>query len=396
MAAPHPRRLVALRLRPGPDLARALRAVWQDGNAALPLDPDAPEDARAATLEALRPHALVDDRGQRPLRGGEDVADGTALVLATSGTTGRPKGVVLSHRALQASADATSRRLRLERGTRWVCCLPVHHVAGVMVLARAWRSGTEPIILPRFSVAGVEAAPAGAISLVPTMLARLLDADADLARFRAILLGGAPAPADLLERARAAGARITVTYGMTETCGGCVYDGRPLDAVAVAVREDGRIALRGAVLFDGYRGEAGATPAAPAGDWFTTQDLGRFDDDGRLEVLGRADDVILSGGEQVAPAAVEAVLLDHPAVADVAVVGRDDPEWGEIAVAVVVPAGAPPTLEALRAFVRQRAERALAPRALAVVETLPRLSSGKPDRAALRRAYGGTDSSIPA
>jgi o-succinylbenzoate---CoA ligase len=328
-------------------------------------------------------------RGERPLPGGEGVADGTALVLATSGTSGAPKGVVLSHAALRASADASSRWLGLEQGERWVCCLPTHHVAGLMVLVRAWRCGTEPIVLPRFSVEGVEAAqPASAISLVPTMLVRLLDAGVDLSRFQAILLGGAATAPALLDRAREAGAPVTVTYGMTETCGGCVYNGVPLDAVTVSVRDDGRIALRGPVLFDGYRGATERTAAVFSDGWFVTDDLGRFDAYGGLEVLGRADEAILSGGETVTAERVEALLLTHPGVADVAVIGRPDREWGEAAVAVIVPAGEAPTLEDVRGYLKARGGRARPPRDLVVVEAIPHLASGKPDRAALRAAHG--------
>lgn len=382
------RRLVALRVPPGPAFARALRAVWQAGNAALPLDPDAPAGAIDGLVAALRPQALVDARGERPLPGGAGVPDGTALVIATSGTAGTPKGVVLSHDALRASADAAARRLGLARTDRWLGCLPVHHIAGLMVLVRAWRAGTEPVLLPRFSVEAVEAARgATVVSLVPTMLARLLDAGVDLARFEAVLVGGAGTPPALVDRARQSGAAVTVSYGMTETCGGCVYDGMPLDGVEATVRGDGRIALRGPMLFDGYR-DASGTADVLADGWFVTGDLGRFGPDGHLEVLGRADDVIVSGGANVSPQRVEDVLAAHPHVAEAAAVGRPDADWGEVVVAVVVPRGQPPGLEDLRAFVAERAGRWHAPRELVVVDALPRLATGKPDRAALRAAFG--------
>jgi o-succinylbenzoate---CoA ligase len=380
------RRLVAVQLPP-PAFSEGLRAVWQAGNAALPLRADAPRPAAVEILKALHPDAILDERGERPLPDGTGVPEGTALVVATSGTTGTPKGVVLSHRALRASADITLRRLGLEHGARWICCLPTHHIAGLNVFVRAWRCGTQPILVPDFSVEAVaEALPADAISLVPTMLARLLDAGVDLSGFQAVLIGGAPLSPSLADRAKAAGAPITVSYGMTETCGGCVYDGSPLDDVAIRIEDDGRIAVRGPILFDGYRG-ADAGPGPQPDGWFVTNDLGRLDD-GRLEVLGRADHVIITGGENVVPEEAERVLCEHPAIADAAVVGRPDPEWGEAVVAIVVPAGEAPSVDELRAFVKSCAEKALAPRALAVVDGLPRLDSGKLDREALRRTYG--------
>jgi o-succinylbenzoate---CoA ligase len=383
-------RLLALQLPAGPAFLEALRGAWDDGDAVAPLDPALPAPALERLLAELRPHTVRDDSDTRRLPDPEPVAPGTALVVATSGSTGPPRGVVLSHRALGASVDASLTRLGAERGDRWLCCLPLAHVAGLLVVLRAWRLGSEPVVHPRFDPALVRAAAAAGVayvSLVPTMLGRLLDAGADLSGFRAVLLGGARAPPALLNRAAAAGVTVVRTYGMTETCGGCVYDGVALDGVGVAVDADDRIRIRGDVLFDGYRSRPQQTAAMLRDGWLHTFDLGRWDPDGRLEVVGRADDVILSGGEKVPAGAVEVLLAGHPGVAEVVVLGRPDPDWGQAVVALVVPAAAlaPPTLAEARALVAAAAPRAWAPRDLVVVDALPRLGSGKPDR----RAAGG-------
>ena len=365
MVVAHANRLVALRVPFGPGFPEALFRLWDAGAAVLPVRPDLPPAEVAALLAAFPPESPT--------------VAGTALVVPTSGTTGEPKGVVLSHAALLASAGATAERIGSEPGDRWLCCVPPSHIAGLMVLVRARLAGVTPVVLPRFGVAAVAAAPATLVSLVPTMLRRLLDTGVDLSRFRTILLGGGPAPADLVDRAAGAGARVVVTYGMTETCGGCVYDGAPLPGVRMAIGEDGEVLLGGPTLMDGYWGQPALTGAALAGGWFHTADAGEIGEGGRLRVLGRRDEMIISGGQKVAPAEVAGVLAGHPAVADVAVVGRPDPEWGHIVVAVVVPReGAVPSLAALRAWVKERLAGYKAPRALVLVPEVPRGPTGKP------------------
>ena len=210
------------------------------------------------------------------------------------------------------------------------------------------------------------------------------DIPSPLAGFRSVLLGGAAAPADLLDAARAARVPVVTTYGMTETCGGCVYDGIALDGVRIKIDdEDGRIWLAGPVLFSGYRGG----PRVPGDQWLRTGDLGRMDSAGRLVVRGRADDVINTGGALVVPGEVAAVLQTCPGVRDVAVLGLPDPEWGERVVAVVVPADPadPPTLELLRLHVKERLPRYAAPSRVVMVDAVPMLPSGKHDLARLRR-----------
>ncbi|MEV4222646.1 MULTISPECIES: AMP-binding protein [unclassified Nonomuraea] len=375
----HPDRpLHAVALPAGPRLFAAVRdALSGDGPAVLPLIPG----QEAAAVEALRPtHA-----GGARLAGGAGVPAGVAVVIATSGSTGTPKGVMLSAAALRASAAASLRRLGASRGERWLCCLPVSHVSGLQVLVRSLLCESEPILHERFDPVAVLESGADHVSLVPTQLHRLVEMRADLSGFRTVLLGGAAPRPGLLAEAAALGARVVTTYGMSETSGGCVYDGAPLDGVDVRVGEDGRIEVSGPVLFSGYRGRAGSPLD---GGWFVTSDLGELAD-GRLRVLGRADDVINTGGEKVPAASVAAVIGAHPGVADVAVVGRPDPEWGELVVAAVVPAdpAAPPTLAQLRAYCADRLPPYAVPRDLRLLPSMPLLANGKTD---LIRLKSGT------
>jgi o-succinylbenzoate---CoA ligase len=367
-----------------------VRDAWDGGDAALLLPYDAPDATVARTLRRLRPDSLttVDAHGRDHTERLPDplpTDPRVALVVATSGSTGEPKGVELGHDALAAATRASLERLEARHGERWALALPTHHVAGLAVNLRSWALGTEPVTA--FTREALAEAAADHVSLVPTQLARALESGVDLSGFRTVLLGGAAAPPTLLASARAAGVEAVVSYGMSETGGGCVYDGRPLDGVEVAVGADGRIRLRGAMRFLGYRGDARATDAAITRDgWFVTEDLGRWRD-GRLEVLGRADEVVVSGGENVPLPAVTAVLRTHPDVADAVVTARPDPEWGQELVALIVPRDPEraPTLAALREHVGQQLPASHAPRALAVVGQLPRDPLGKLTRTAVDR-----------
>jgi o-succinylbenzoate---CoA ligase len=319
---------------------------------------------------------------------------GTAVVIATSGSTGEPKLVALSGAALRASATATERRLG--GPARWLLALPAEHVAGVQVVVRALLAGAEPVVQdlrPGFRPDDFAAASRelGALprctSLVPTQLGRLLDAGGPaldaLRGYAAILIGGAALDPRLRERALAADVRIVTTYGMSETAGGCVYDGVPLDGVEVDLEPDGRIRLGGPTLAAGYLGRPDETAAVFVDGWFRTGDLGHWRD-GRLEVLGRADDVIVTGGEKVAPAAVERVLAAQPGVRAACVVGLPDPEWGQVVgAAVALDPDAQLLPEGWRAAVRTELGRAAVPRALLVVDEIPVRGIGKPDRTAV-------------
>jgi len=315
-----------------------------------------------------------------------DAADDPApLSVETSGSTGTPKRVLLSRAAMRASADAT--HARLGGAGQWLLNLPPSYVAGLQVLFRSVRAGTDPVVQDG-SFEEAAAAMTGArryVSLVPTQLVRLLDGDA-LSGFDTVLVGGARLDPVLRARALDAGVRVVSTYGMSETCGGCVYDGRPLDGVAVKIGADARVRIGGPVVFTGYDGQPELTAAAKEGDWFVTQDLGRIDHDGLLEVAGRVDDVVISGGVNVPAPAVAARLRAHPDVRDAEVVGVPDPEWGQAVVAVLV--GDVP-LDDVRAWVAAEHPRAWAPRRVVPVPALPLLPNGKVDRLAVERIAAG-------
>ena len=330
-----------------------IERVWSRGGAALLLDPAPPP----APVPDLREVLTAPD---------------TVLVLATSGTTGAPRFVELSDTALEAAASMTNDAVGATNGDRWLCCLPVDRVGGLMTLLRSRALGTAAVVHDRFDVERLRTERgASFVSLVPTMLHRLLEADVDLSAFDRILVGGAGASDDLLRRARERGARVTTTYGMTETCGGVVYDGAPLPGVELRLGDEGRIAVASPTLMSGYLGDRDATDAVLKDGWFTTNDRGRLVD-GRLEVLERIDRVIVTGGKKVDPAEVEAALASHPAIADVLVRGEPDAEWGQRVVALVVPRGKAPALEDVRAFLEGRLSRHSWPRDVVVVDRLPK------------------------
>ena len=366
-------------------LASALDAS-RPGPAILPLDARLPSAWLDAVLHAFDPDEVEDDGGVTTVSSDKNgVSEDTAVIICTSGSTGDPKGVELSAAALLHSARASLARTGAGPGERWLCCLPVTHIAGIQVLLRSLLSGTEPFLAAAADPQTIANAGCRHISLVPTQLARL--APEALAGYKTVLLGGAAAADGQVDRARAAGVPVVTTYGMSETCGGCVYDGIPLDGVRAEVRDEdgGRIWLSGPVLFQGYVG------GERAGEWFRTGDLGTADAAGRLVVRGRADDVINTGGHKVLPGEVATVLQACPGVRDAAVLGQSDPEWGERVVAVVVPADPrdPPTLKMLRMHVKERLPRYAAPSRVVLVDAVPMLPSGKPDLMRLRQDLSG-------
>src|SRR5690606_21692528 len=380
--------------------------------------------ALAGTGPAVQP---FDPAAPAPRQPTGPLPAGTVLVLRTSGSTGTPRPVALTSSALTASAGATADRLG--GPGRWLLALPVHHVAGAQVLVRSVLADSDPVLMELgdgFSTEGFVTAAARVArgwqgprytSLVPTQVLRLLEAGppavAALRSFSAVLVGGAALPAGVADEAERAGVRVVRTYGMTETCGGCVYDGVPLAGVRVAV-EDGRVLLAGPVLAEplgvaephtlgGAPGPARAPGPTDAdadttvitradGRWLRTTDLGRIEPDGRLTVLGRADDVVVTGGEKVSAAAVDRAVLALPGIAEACTVGVPDEEWGHRVVTVVRADGPAPGLARVREAVRRTLGPAAAPRELVVVPELPLLASGKVDRAAVRAlaATGGT------
>ncbi|WP_245644632.1 AMP-binding protein [Nocardioides jensenii] len=313
-------------------------------------------------------------------------AEPAPLIVETSGSTGRPKRVVLSRRAVLASAHAAHQRLG--GGGTWLLTVPASYVAGLQVVVRALLAGADPVLLEdheSFAAAAAAACVAGGpayLSLVPTQLHRLVETDPEaLAGFDAVLLGGGPIDPALRRRAEDRGVRVVSTYGASETSGGCVYDGRPLDGVELDVRDGEPIRIRGDVLFDGYDGDPELTARTLVDGWFVTSDLGRIVD-GRLQVLGRVDDVVISGGVNVPTPAVAARLRAHLAVDQVEVLGVADAEWGQRVVAFVV---GDLSLEQARDWVSVEHPRAWAPRDLVRLDDLPLLPNGKIDRQALRR-----------
>lgn len=360
-------RLVVLEAHGTVDFVDRLRQVWDDGDAVLPLDPRLPPAAREKVLAAAEPDEPVDA--------------GDALVVATSGTTGSPKAAVLTHDALAASAKATSDRLAVNAATdRWLACLPLAHVGGLGVVTRALLTDVPLSVIDRPDAASLaNAAHDGCtlVSLVPALLARI-----DPTVFRTILLGGSAMPRDLPPNA-------VTTYGMTETGGGVVYDGVPLDGVELRVSGQGsgqlsepsgragEIEVRGPMLLRTLRD--GTDPKDSDG-WLPTGDSGSWDAEEQvLRVDGRIGDLIITGGENVWPVAVEEVLATHPQVAEVVVFGRSDPEWGERVVARMVPSdrSAAPTLDELRNHVKETLPAWAAPREVELADSLPGTALGK-------------------
>ncbi|MFC0439468.1 o-succinylbenzoate--CoA ligase [Kutzneria buriramensis] len=356
-----------------PTLAAALAG---DGPALLPVTDQEP--GLPAALGVDRP---VDDR--------------VALVIGTSGSTGAPKGALLASDAIKASATATHARLG-GPGT-WLLAMSVRYIGGLQVLIRSLLAGTRPAVadltdgfrpeeFTKAAFAALEAPGRHYTALVPTQLTRLMTGDAleALRGFDAIVMGGAAMPEALRQRARDEGVNAIPSYGMSETASGCVYDGVPLDGVSIRLT-DGRIDIRGPVLADGYRGFDGESPFVDG--WFLTSDLGRWLADGRLEVVGRLDDVINTGGVKIAPLLVERALTAVDGVSDACVIGLPDAEWGQIVAAAIV-ATEPPSEAQLREAVKTAAGRAAVPKVIRFLPELPLLGPGKVDRKAVRRALG--------
>jgi O-succinylbenzoic acid--CoA ligase len=358
-------RRVALALAPGEEFVIELHACLLAGAAAVPID------LRLSPGEQAQRRAAVDmDVDVRP---GEDVE---VAVMHTSGTTAAPKPVALSAGNFLASALGSAVALGLDPAERWLCPMPLTHVGGLSIPIRSAIYATTAVLHGRFDTEVVlnELMDADRritlVSLVPTMLARLLDAGLrEPPTLRWALLGGGPIAPALLERAQRAGVPVAPTYGMTEACSQIATFGWPLPGVDVRVADDGEVLVRGPIVAAGAASEDG---------WLHTGDLGEFDDRRGLAITGRKSDTIVTGGENVAPTEVEGVLLEHPAVADAAVHPRPDPEWGEAVVAtVVLRNGAAVSPEELQAHCAARLARFKIPKAVSFADQLPRTASGK-------------------
>jgi O-succinylbenzoic acid--CoA ligase len=390
--------------------AAAPRVLVHDGECSDFAAESAPAAVPRQRIEALMAAApSVDSAGLLD----EMDLDASAAIVFTSGTSGRPKGAVLTHGNLAASAHAWSAVLRPRSSDRWLACLPLHHVAGLAVVTRALRWGVELEIQSTFEPDAVSRsleAGASHVSLVPVQLAALLEARAKRAvpaSLRAILLGGGPIPADLLERAIAGGYPVLTTYGLTETGSGIAVGGvdeatrrdrsaaRALPGVRLRIEPDGsadgsgEILVQGEMVFAGYLDDAVARADKLADGWLHTGDVGTLDASGLLRVSGRRDELIISGGENVAPAAVEAVLLAHPAVAEAAVGGIPDSRWGAVPAAVVVlRPGAAVTDEQLLRHCRARLAAYQVPVRIVRLPALPRNAMGKLVRGDLLELLG--------
>jgi o-succinylbenzoate---CoA ligase len=367
---------VALALPAGGDFAAALHGCWLAGAVAVPIDlrlTDAERESRASgavvVLDGVSEGPQIDDAAS--LR-----EDAVATVLYTSGTTGAPRPVELTFGNWLSGALGSAVSLGLDPHERWLSPLPLSHVGGLAILVRSAIYATEAVVLERFETdALVELlldpqARVTLVSLVPTMLARLLDGGlADPPTLRWALLGGGPIPPALLARADEAGVPVAPTYGMSEGCSQIATLGWPLPGVELRIDKDGEVLVRGPVV----------APGALASDgWLHTGDIGAFDGRGRLSIIGRKAETIVSGGENVAPAEVEGALLEHPAVADAGVFARADSEWGEAVVAtVVVREGLTVSAEELRSFCAGRIARFKVPKQIQFAAALPRTESGK-------------------
>lgn len=351
----------------GPQMVDRIRRAWDHGDAVFPLDQRAPQAMRQLLVSAAGPTRIATVNDETSWKG-QPVEPGDALVVATSGTTGQPKCVILTTEALLTSARATHSFLEITSDDSWLCCLPPSHMGGFGVLARALLTDTSVMAIPAFSVdAYNQAALLGAtrVSLVPTALQRV-----DTSVYRTILVGGSRPPSDMPDNCIA-------TYGLTETGGGIVYRGMPLADVQLEIRKE-IVHIKAPMMMRQFRD--GSDPFTHDG-WLPTGDMGVIDSSGKLQVHGRHGDLIISGGENVWPTAVEDILLRHRAVTDVCVAGVPDPTWGHVVTAwIVSDSSETVSLEEIREHVKEFLPSYCAPQKIVITDQIPRTTLGKPQR----------------
>ena len=374
--------LVAISLPQDNSLVNVLADVWEAGDAACIIDPRLSATAQTRALATLKPTVMADQSGRHRLEGGQRLEPGDALCVMTSGSTADPKAAILTHEAVRASAQASSTALRIDPTRhKWLACLPVAHIGGLSVITRALVTGTAVDVIDRPDLTAIETALGRGVthvSLVATALQRLHPE-----RFERILLGGAAPPSGLPHN-------VVTTYGMTETGSGVVYDGFPLDGVRLAIDTPdesglGEILVTGPMLLRSYRDRPAPFVTGPdsSGAWLATGDLGRLNEDGKLEVRGRRTEVITTGAEKVFPGDVERVLAGLPGIRELAIWKRPDEVWGERVVAFIVPEGTAPSLDQIKELVSDQIAPYAAPKEVVIVDTLPRTESGKIRRALL-------------
>jgi len=388
---------VAMTMHPRREQVVMVHALMKVGAILLPLGPRLSTEERAAVIAAEEPAVDLDDAGELtqteadlPLLGEHDMDDVASHVM-TSGSTGTPEPIGLTYGNFLWSAVASAFNIGVEPEDRWLCCLPLSHISGLGIVMRSVIYGTTAVVHDGFDVdrvaASLERDGITVVSLVATMLTRLLDAGADLSGPRALLIGGGPVPEEALEEALGRGATVVQTYGLTETCSQVTTlapadarrklgsAGRPLLSAHLRI-QDGEILVQGPTVAPGR---------ADADGWLHTGDLGRIDEEGFLYVEDRMDDLIVTGGENVVPAEVEKVLLRHPEVADAAVVGREDPEWQQAVTAIVVlQDGSEVSPDELRRHCAESLAGYKVPKRVELAAALPRTPSGKLMRRALR------------
>ena len=372
-------RLVALDMPASQMFVDQVQRAWSNGDAVLPIDQRLPPAGKKLLIDAMAPSEVIDASAtSSSLPNGRPLQEGDALVIASSGSTGSPKGIIHTHSSLLAGAQASASRLQLTADDHWLVCIPVSHVGGFSVITRALHTGAALTLHPSFDATAVQEASTHGVthtSLVATALSRI-----DTSLFRTILLGGSSAPNNLPSN-------VITTYGMTETGGGVVYNGIPLDNVEAKIVE-GEIHLRCPMLMRAYRDDQAIIPND---GWYSTGDMGAINDSGAIFVYGRKTDMIITGGENVWPSVVENSLASHPTVDEVVVRGAPDATWGQRVVAYVVlndSLGASNTalLSNLREHVKQTLPAFCAPQQVIVLSQIPRTSLGKVDLQALPSA----------